>query len=318
MTPDSHPEVLCAGIIVADAIATPVDEPPEPGLLRLVDSVELATGGCALSTATALAKLGARTALCGCVGNDLLGGVLLREARSRGLDTAYVRTCETLTSASVVLDTSDGERSFLHNPGASGELRRDDIERALERARPRWLHIGGALVMPALDGEPLAQVLRHARGRGVLTSLDPVHDASGRWDRLHASLPHLDVICPNLNEAQGISGQESARDCAAWLRDRGVDQVAVKMGRAGAHVLDAEGRAEQVAPFEVRARDETGAGDAFAGGLLFGLSQGWPLAEAARLANAVGALSTTAVGASSALPDLPDALAFAGLEAART
>ena len=73
MTPDSHPEVLCAGIIVADAIATPVDEPPEPGLLRLVDSVELATGGCALSTATALARLGARTALCGCVGDDLLG-----------------------------------------------------------------------------------------------------------------------------------------------------------------------------------------------------------------------------------------------------
>jgi sugar/nucleoside kinase (ribokinase family) len=158
MTPDSHPQVLCAGIIVADAIATPVDEPPAPGLLRLVDSVELATGGCALSTATALARLGARTALCGCVGADLLGDVLLREAHARGLDTAGVRTCETLTSASVVLDTSDGERSFLHNPGASGELTADDIKGALHRARPRRLHIGGALVMPALDGEPLAQV----------------------------------------------------------------------------------------------------------------------------------------------------------------
>lgn len=317
MTPDSHPEVLCAGIIVADAIATPVDEPPEPGLLRLVDSVELATGGCALSTATALARLGARTALCGCVGGDLLGDVLLREARSRGLDTSDVRMTEALTSASVVLDRSDGERSFLHNPGASGELTAGDVERALERARPRRLHIGGALVMPALDGEPLALLLQAARDRGVLTSLDPVHDASGRWDRLHASLPHLDLICPNLNEAQGISGEKSAPDCAAWLRDRGTRQVAVKLGREGAYALDAEGRAEHVPPFEVTARDETGAGDAFAGGLLFGLSQGWPLAEATRLANAVGALSTTAVGASTALPDLHDALAFAGLEAAR-
>ncbi len=317
MTPDSHPEVLCAGIIVADAIATPVDEPPEPGLLRLVDSVELATGGCALSTATALARLGARTALCGCVGDDLLGDVLLREARSRGLDTTDVRTTEALTSASVVLDRSDGERSFLHNPGASGELTAGDIERALNRARPRRLHVGGALVMPALDGEPLAQLLRSAREQGVLTSLDPVHDASGRWDRLHASLPHLDLICPNLNEAQGISGQSSAPDCAAWMRDRGAGEVVVKLGRDGAYALDAEGRAEHVAPFEVTARDETGAGDAFAGGLLFALGQRWSLTEATRLANAVGALSTTAVGASTALPDLDDALAFAGLEAAR-
>ncbi len=318
MTPDSHPEVLCAGIIVADAIATPVDEPPEPGLLRLVDSVELATGGCAFSTATALARLGVRTALCGCVGHDLLGDVMLREARSRGLDTTDVRTCEALTSASLVLDRSDGERSFLHHPGASGELVAADVERALERARPRRLHIGGALVMPALDGDPLAQVLKTARARGTHTSLDPVHDAGGTWHRLHASLPHLDLICPNLNEAQGISGQTGAEDCAAWLRDRGVAQTVVKMGREGAYALDADGKGEQVAPYEVEARDETGAGDAFAGGLLFALSQGWPLARATRLANAVGALSTTAVGASTALPDLHDALDFAGLEATRT
>jgi sugar/nucleoside kinase (ribokinase family) len=317
MTPDSHPDVLCAGIIVADAIAAPVDEPPEPGLLRLVDSVQLATGGCALSTATALARLGLRTALCGCVGDDLLGGVLLQEARARGLDLSAVRTCDALTSASVVLDRSDGERSFLHNPGASGELTAGDVERAVGRLRPRRLHIGGALVLPSLDGEPLGRLLRRAREGGVVTSLDPVHDATGSWHRLHPALPHLDVICPNLSEARGISGQASAEDCAAWLRDRGVGQVAITMGRAGAFALDVTGAAERVPSFEVEARDETGAGDAFAGGLLFGLSQGWPLARAVRLGNAVGALSTTATGASTALPDLSDALALVEGERAR-
>ena len=87
MSPDSHSEVLCAGIVVADAIAAPVDELPEQGRLALVESVELHTGGCALSTASALVKLGVSTALCGCVGDDLFGGVLAREARARGLDT---------------------------------------------------------------------------------------------------------------------------------------------------------------------------------------------------------------------------------------
>ena len=311
--PDSNAEVLCAGIIVADAIASPVDRAPEPGVVNLVDSVQLATGGCALSTATALARLGVRTALCGCVGRDLLGQVLLTEAASRGVDTEGVRVSDELTSASVVLDRSDGERTFLHNPGASGALTREDVERALARARPYWLHIGGALVMPGLDGKPLAEALGAARGRGVTTSLDPVHDATGRWDRLHVALPGLDVICPNLTEARGITGCDTPADCASWLRDRGVGRVAIKLGREGAYALD-DATAEHVPSFEVRAKDETGAGDAFAGGLVYGLLRDWPLRRAVRLGNAVGALSTTAVGASTALPDLGGALEFAGLE----
>jgi sugar/nucleoside kinase (ribokinase family) len=310
--PDSLLEVLCAGIIVADAIASPVDRPPEPGVVNLVDSVQLATGGCALSTATALARLGVRTALCGCVGRDLLGRVLRDEASARGLDTEGVRISAELTSASLVLDRSDGERTFLHNPGASGALTREDVEQSLARAEPRWLHVGGALVMPGLDGEPLAEALSGARERGVITSLDPVHDATGRWDRLHAALPSLDVICPNLTEARGITGRETAAGCAAWLRTRGVGTVAIKLGRDGAYALD-DATAEHVPPFEVRAKDETGAGDAFAGGLIYGLLRDWPLRRAVRLANAVGALSTTAVGATTALPDLDGALEFAGL-----
>jgi sugar/nucleoside kinase (ribokinase family) len=315
MTPDAPGEVLCAGIIVADAIASPVDEPPDKGALALVDSVQLATGGCALSTATALARLGVPAALCGCVGDDLLGEVLVREARARGLETRAVRVCDELTSASVVLDASDGERSFLHNPGASAALVPDDLERALaEPPARRWLHIGGALVLPGLDGEPLAPVLERARERGVTTSLDPVYDATGRWDRIHPSLAHLDVICPNLVEARGITGEDSPEACARWLRERGVRRVAIKLGRDGAFALD-DDTAEHVPPFRVEPKDETGAGDAFAGGLIYGLLQGWPLARAVRLANAVGALSTTGIGASSTLPDLDEALAFAGLSA---
>jgi sugar/nucleoside kinase (ribokinase family) len=252
------------------------------------------------------------TTLCGCVGHDLLGDVLLREAAARGLDVGAVRACDTPTSASVVLDASDGERTFLHNPGASAALVAGDVERALERARPRWLHVGGALVMPALDGEPLAGVLRGARERGVRTSLDPVHDATARWERVHPALPHLDAICPNLGEARAITGEGSPAACAAWLRERGVARVAITLGRDGAYALDEE-VAAHVPPFEVDARDETGAGDAFAAGFVYGLLHGWPLARAVRLANAVGALSTTGIGASSSLPDLKAAMALAGL-----
>ena len=309
MAPDSPPPVLCAGIIVADAIASPVDEAPEWGRLALVESVELHTGGCALSTASALARLGVETALCGCVGDDLFGEVMVREASERGIDTADVLVSDELTSASVVLDASDGERTFLHNPGASAALTATDITQALERTRAGWLHIGGALVLGALDGEPLAGVLSEARASGVTTSLDPVHDATGRWERVHPCLPHLDAFCPNLTEARGITGEDEPERAAAWLRDRGAARVAIKLGRDGAYALDAD-TATHVPPFEVRARDETGAGDAFAAGLIRGLLEDRPLDQTVRLGNAVGALSTTGVGASSALPDYDEAMAL--------
>jgi sugar/nucleoside kinase (ribokinase family) len=309
MMPDSQPEVLCAGIIVADAIASPVDDLPETGHLALVDSVQLHTGGCALSTGSALVKLGVSTALCGCVGDDLFGGVLVREAQERGIDTRAIEVSSELSSASLVLDASDGERTFLHNPGASAALTAEHVERALASTGAGWLHIGGALVLPALDGEPTVRLLERARARGVGTSLDPVDDPTGGWDRLHDCLPHLTAICPNITEARGITGQEAPEDCARWLRDRGVDSVAIKMGRDGALAAAGE-TAAHVAPFEIRARDETGAGDAFAAGLIYGLLRDWPLEEAVRLGNAVGALSTTGIGASTALPNLEEALAL--------
>jgi sugar/nucleoside kinase (ribokinase family) len=309
MPPDSPPQVLCAGIIVADAIASPVDDLPKRGRLALVDSVELHTGGCALSTASALVRLGVPTALCGCVGDDLLGGVMVREARARGVDTSGVLPTDVLTSASVVLDASDGERTFLHNPGASGALTAEDVERALAASRTGWLHIGGALVLPSIDGEPMARLLEGARARGIATSLDPVDDPTGAWDRLHPSLPYLSAICPNLTEARGVTGQEAPEDCAAWLLDRGVERVAIKMGRQGAYAADGR-TAAYVEPFRIQARDETGAGDAFAAGLVYGLLEEWPLVEAVRLGNAVGALSTTGIGASTALPTLEEAMAL--------
>ncbi|MER3409057.1 MAG: carbohydrate kinase, partial [Thermoleophilia bacterium] len=73
-------------------------------------------------------------------------------------------------------------RTFLHLPGANGALRAEEIEPALLFAG-RALHVAGALVMPALDGQPTARLLAEARRRGILTSLDTVYDASGRWQR---------------------------------------------------------------------------------------------------------------------------------------
>jgi len=310
----SAPDVVCLGILVADAVARPVDELPPRGSLGLVEELSLHGGGCALNTATALTRLGLRASVAGKVGEDAFGTFLLDLLDARGVDRAAV-VCDdsAATSATVVLVGSDGERTFLHLPGANGALRAEELDRELLFAG-RALHLGGLLVMPALDGEPAAGLLAEARARGLLTSVDTVWDATGRFERALPCLAHTDLFAPSLDEARAISGAREPAAAAAWLRRHGAREVVIKLGAEGCYVAgeDFEGA---LPAHRVRVVDGTGAGDAFVAGLLAGRLAGFALERAARLANAVGALATMTVGASDATPTLPAALALAGLAA---
>lgn len=306
-------DVVCLGILVADVIARPVDALPPRGGLAVVEEISLHSGGCAHSTASALARLGVNAAVTGKVGADPLGDHLVGLLDERGVDRRGVlRDAAWPTSTTVVAVSADGERTFLHLPGANAHLRAEELDRELLFCG-RALHVGGALVMPELDGEPAAALLAEARRRGILTSLDTAFDASGRWERLLPCLPHLDLATPSLTEARAVSGEREPAAVAAWFRARGVAEVALTMGDAGCFVTG-EDLAAQIEAIPVRAVDGTGSGDAFAAGLLYGRLAGWPLARAARFANAVGALSTTAVGAVEGLLDVEGTRAFAGLE----
>lgn len=302
-------DVVCLGILVADVIARPVPAVPPRGALALVGELSLHGGGCALNTASALVRLGVSAAACGKVGGDPFGDFLLGLLDERGIDRRGVlRDAEAATSATVVLVDEEGERTFLHLPGANGRLRAEELDPELLYAG-RALHLAGALVLEELDGEPAAAILAEARSRGLVTSLDTVWDASGRWQRVLPSLPHVDLLTASLAEAEAISGQRGPGAAADWLRSRGAAAVAVKLGADGCYV---SGVGHVPAP-AVTAVDGTGAGDAFAAGLLYGVLAGWLLGRSAALANAAGALATTAVGAVEGVRGLDETLALAGL-----
>jgi sugar/nucleoside kinase (ribokinase family) len=303
-------DVVCLGILVADVIARPVDALPHEGSLDVVDEIDLRGGGCALNAASALVKLGLSAAIAGKVGADAFGQFILGVADQRGIDRrAVVRDQASSTSATVVLVAADGEQLFLHHPGANARLHAEELDHELLFAG-RALHIGGALVMDRLDGEPFARILAEAKARGLTTSLDTVWDATGRWERVLPVLPHVDLATPNLSEAQAITGETEPARAAQRLHELGAAEVVLKLGADGCFVRGV-GRIE---PVRVETVDGTGAGDAFAAGLLYGRLAGWPLERAARLANAAGALATTAVGAAEGVRELDETLALAHLE----
>jgi len=123
-----------------------------------------------------------------------------------------------------------------------------------------------------------------------------VWDPTGRWSRLEPCLPHLDLAVVSLAEGRALSGEVEPPRVADWLRARGVGEVALTMGERGCYVAGETFAGHVPAP-AIDAVDGTGAGDAFAAGMLYGKLAGRPLERCARLGCAAGAATVMTVGA---------------------
>jgi len=304
------PDVLCLGILVADLVAKPVNAFPAKGGLTLVNSIQLHNGGCAANTATALAKLGFSAGVSGMVGNDGLAEVLINNLSKFGINTQYImKTDRADTSVSMVLVDSSGERSFIHCTGANGVFTAKDFNaEALENIK--ILHIAGTLLMPGFDGEPCLEVLKLAKQRNIITTMDTAWDDSGRWMKSIAPcLPYVDYFMPSLPEAKMLTGTDNLEEMAKIFLEHGAETVVVKLGSEGCYIR--KGEAQYLIPaYRVHSIDATGAGDCFVAGFLAGILQELPIERCGRLANAVGAMSVTSVGAATGVKSLSDTVEF--------
>src|SRR2546427_412100 len=116
--------------------------------------------------------------------------------------------------------------------------------------------------------------------------------------RLMESLKLVDVLKPCKAAAKEITGETDFEKMAAKLLGMGPKTVAVTMGPEGC-LLAGGGKMAHVKPFSVKVVDSTGAGDAFMGGLSYGLLQGWDFEKVGTFANACAAICCTKVGARS-------------------
>ena len=305
------PDVACLGILVADLIAKPVDAWPERGKLVLCDQTEMHTGGCAANTGVGLVKLGCEVGVLGKVGNDGFADFLVGRLQDYGCDcSGIVRARDASTSCTFVMVHSDGERSFIHNCGANGRLRPEDVNWDIVRAS-KILHLAGHNLMPGFDGGPAGSVMRRAKELGLTTCLDTAWDASGQWLTLvEPSLRHTDIALPSYEEARMITGRDDPRDVAQVLLDFGIRIVGLKMGIEGCYIRTAEGEEVRLPIYEVETVDATGAGDAFVAGFLRGVLEGWDIERTGRLANAVGSLCCTGIGTTQGIRGWDETLAF--------
>ncbi len=303
-------DVLCAGIAVADILGKPIDFLPEKGRLILLGEITLNTGGCAVNTGIALAKLGFKVGITARIGKDGFGDFIISQLEAYGIDTSGVKIDDKLkTSATIVAISKEGERSFWHYLGANSNLSLEDIpEEFLKRSK--ILHIAGTNVLPSLDGKPTGILLEKAKKIGLITSLDTVWDAKGNWLRnLSSALPYLDYFLPSLEEAKAITKKENPEDIAKFFLNEGVKAIALKMGEMGSYVTN--GKEEFYIPiFPVEVKDTTGAGDAYVAGFLAGVLLGWDIKRCGLLGNLIGAFCVKEIGASFQIPSWDEIFNF--------
>ena len=295
-------EVFCAGNAVADVLARPVDGLAVPGTSQRLDDVALGPGGNGVNTAIALARLGIRVALAAPVGDDRLGGMLRESVRAAGVDDSNLVTIrDAKTSASLVLIESSGERRLLHFRGANAHFSAQHVNWELVKGA-RVFHYASAFALPAFDGATLTDALRRARELGCLTAVNICWDLQGRWlSLLEPALAYTDFIFPNREEGRQLTGESEPAAIAQRLRSAGVKTAIVKLGAKGCFVDSAEGCFTSPG-FAVHPVDTTGAGDCFAAAFLAAICWGEGLPEAARFANAAGALATLGMGGADSAP----------------
>jgi len=263
-------------------------------------------GGAALNFCATLQRLGDRATLISAVGKDERGRMALERMRSLGLSTEAIAEVKDLpTGTATVSSGEDGEPAFeIPRPAAFDKICiNSGVLAGVKAASVNWFYFGTLLqTKPEIERftADLARNLHPARGFYDLNL------RTGQWNLpLVQRLSRLaSVMKLNEAEAETLFDLTRAGDeafslevfCRIWASTYGIDVVCVTRGPAGCMIYDKEAF-YRVPGYKVSVCDTVGAGDAFAAAFLHGYERGWPIPQAARFANALGALVASRAGA---------------------
>ncbi len=266
-----------------------IDKDVAADLCKKLGPAVKCSGGSVANTIAGLASLGSKVAFIGKIRDDDLGNIFRNDIRGLGVNFDTLPALNgPATATSIVLVTPDAERTMQTYLGACTDLCIEDIDEDQIKASA-VTYLEGYLWDPPAAKMALvkASQIAHATNRKVALSLsDPFCVDRHRRDFRDLVANHIDILFANEEE---IISLFEARDFESALQNvRGqCEVIALTRGAAGSVVMSRdEVFAIGVSPVK-RLIDTTGAGDAYAAGFLWGLSQGIELKRCASLGNSV-------------------------------
>lgn len=264
--------------------------------------MEIHAGGVTGNNLTQVARLGATTGWLGLIGDDENGRLIQKAFADDGMDLSGIETVNGAYSTMTWIPVdAQGERCIYMFPNVNGKL---SVHQVSSRFAPniqkaKHFHTEASQLPIA----PVKEAMRIAKQAGVRVIFDfdvsPSFFAQmglGAQEELTASLGLVDVLKPCKAAAREMTGESDYERIADELLRLGPSLVAITQGAEGCLIANRE-RKVHVPAFKVDVVDTTGAGDAFMGGLSYGLLEGWDVERVGTFANACAALCCTKVGA---------------------
>lgn len=303
------PKILVVGSFVMDLIVS-TEKFPNSGETVLGKSFRTAPGGKGANQAVQAARLGADVTMVGKVGNDDFGKSLINSCKESGIHTEYVAVDQEVSSAvgNIILEVGEGKAAknrIIVVPGANMTITPEDVA-FLKETISQYDMVILQLEIPMEINEIVAQ---YAFDKGVPVMLNSAPSAP-LSDRL---LSCLTYISPNEHEAADLTGieirkdgktvnQDDVKEVVNTLLAKGVKNVIITLGSAGAVVANAKESAYAPCVDVVEVKDPTAAGDSFVGAFSTAVCVGLNHSQALDLANYTATLTVSRMGAQPSLP----------------
>ena len=296
-------EITVLGIFVAD-ISFSGPKIPSIGETILGKKYNVGPGGKGCNQAIAIARLGGNTNFISKIGKDAYGELALKTLEKNKISTENIihDGNQQTGVAGILVDQNTGKNAINVIVGAPSSLKISEIEKQINLIKKSKIF----LTQLEVPKDVTLHCLKTAKENGCTTILNPA-PASEISNEFYNN---IDFFTPNETEAEFYTGikitnDQEAKQAADKLINLGIKKVIITLGEKGLFYSD--GKKEiYLKASAVKAIDTTGAGDAFKGGLAFGLSKQKPIKECLELANKVAGISTTKLGAGDAMPFIQD------------
>ena len=296
-------DISVLGIFVAD-ISFSGSKIPAVGETILGNKYNVGPGGKGCNQAVAIARLGAKVNFISKIGKDSYGELALETLKKNNINTESVIQDEKLQTgvAGILVDKNSGKNAINVIVGAPSTLKINEINKHTNIIKSSKIF----LTQLEVPKDVTLHCLKTAKENGCLTILNPA-PASEITKEFYSN---IDYFTPNETEAEFYTGikitnEKEAKQASDKLINLGIKKVIITLGEKGLFYSDGNEEIYLTAN-SVKAIDTTGAGDAFNGGLAFGLLKEKPIKECLEFANKVAGLSTTKLGAGNAMPFLKE------------
>jgi len=296
-------DISVLGIFVAD-ISFSGSKIPAVGETILGNKYNVGPGGKGCNQAVAIARLGAKVNFISKIGKDSYGELALETLKKNNINTKSVIQDKKLQTgvAGILVDKNSGKNAINVIVGAPSTLKINEINKHTNIIKSSKIF----LTQLEVPKDVTLYCLKTAKENGCLTILNPA-PASEITKEFYSN---IDYFTPNETEAEFYTGikitnEKEAKQASDKLINLGIKKVIITLGEKGLFYSDGNEEIYLTANY-VKAIDTTGAGDAFNGGLAFGLLKEKPIKECLEFANKVAGLSTTKLGAGDAMPFLKE------------